>query len=103
MKIKEGVKLTGLQPQMVMAAIVINDVYQRNGQELVITSVIEGDHSKHSRHYLGYALDCRTRYFDKHHIPAIVDELREALGDDYYVRDEPSHIHVSFKPLTVTG
>lgn len=103
MKIKEGVRLTGLQPIMVMAAIVINDVYQRNGQELVITSAVDGVHSKHSRHYLGYALDLRTRYFDKHHIPAIVDALREALGDDYYVKAESDHIHVSFKPLTLTG
>lgn len=50
-----------------------------------------------------YENHCRTRYFDKHHIHAIVDEIRGALESDYYVKAESDHIHVSFKPLTLTG
>lgn len=103
MKIKTGVRLTGLQPQMVLAAIIVDGVYQRYGQELVITSGVEGSHSETSRHYAGLAIDCRTRYFDPDDIPTIKAALEEALGDDYLVLFEGNHFHIGFKPKVLVA
>ena len=103
MKIKSGVRLTGLQPQMVLAVFIAEKVYQKYGVECVITSGVEGKHSGTSRHYLGYAIDLRTRDFNPADIPKVLEELKEALGDDYYVAFEVNHFHISFKPKTITG
>lgn len=103
MKLKKGVRLTGLQPVMVLAATIADKIYLFYGEELVITSAVDGIHSKTSRHFLGFALDFRTRYFTHEKILQVAQDLRDALGDDFYVRVESDHIHVSFKPLTLTG
>jgi len=102
-KIKSGVRLTGLQPQMVLAAMIGDGVYSKYGVDFVITSGVEGKHSGTSRHYLGYAIDSRTRDFLPNDIPKVTKQLREALGDDYYVAFEVNHFHISFKPKTITG
>ena len=103
MKIKSGVRLTGLQPQMVLAAIIAEGVYRKYNVEFVITSGVEGNHSGTSRHYLGYAIDTRTRDFRHAHIPKVLRDLKEALGDDFFVIFEKNHFHISFKPKTITG
>lgn len=98
MKIKEGVRITGLKPEIVLAATIVDSVYRKYGRELVITSGVEGSHSKTSRHYLGYAIDCRTRFFLENQIPQVHREIVAALGDDYYVEFEGNHFHVQFSP-----
>ena len=103
MQIKEGVRLTGLKPEIVLAASVADSVYKQYGQELVITSGIEGSHSKTSRHYLGYAIDCRTHYFTENQIPKIQQDLVNALGSDYYVQYEGNHFHIQFSPQEITS
>jgi len=103
MKIKTGVRLTGLQPQMVLAAIIAEGVYKKYGVECVITSGIEGNHSGTSRHYQGFALDIRTRDFKPADLKNVEHDLKTALGDDFYVLFEGNHFHISFKPKTITG
>jgi hypothetical protein len=103
MKIKPGVRITGLRPEMVLAATIADSVYKKYGQELVITSAIEGKHSKTSRHYLGFAIDTRTHYFTENEIPNVQRDLVESLGDDFYIQYEGNHFHIQFSPKTITG
>lgn len=103
MKIKNGVRIIGINPELVLGLFIADSVYSKFGQELVITSVVDGKHSKYSRHYLGYAADLRIHYFAEDMIEAVAEALREALGDDFFVLVEKDHIHMSFKPKMITG
>jgi hypothetical protein len=98
MRIKHGVELSNLAPQMVLACLIVDKVYNQFGHEAVVTSGSEGDHSKTSRHYLGYALDFRTRYFDSEQIPAIKSRLEDALGHEYFILYEGNHFHIEYRP-----
>lgn len=96
MILKEGVQFTGIQPEMIIVIMVMDSIYARHLKELVITSITEGKHSQKSRHYSGFAVDGRTRYFTKETQVKIVKELKESLGSEYFVLLEPTHIHVEF-------
>ena len=96
MKIKEGVKANGLRPEILLAIIIADKIWSDNGQNLVITSITDGTHSANSRHYIGMAVDFRTRYFDESTKKAVFDELKSDLGPEYKVVWHSTHIHVQF-------
>ena len=98
MIIKEGVKINGLQPQMILAIFIIAGVYEDFGQELVITSATDSIHGKNSLHYVGYAIDIRTNFFEKSVIPKVAHAISEKLGEQFDVIVEETHIHVEYQP-----
>ena len=100
MKLKSGVKATGLRPEMLLALMVADGVYSSHGYGLVITSLLDGAHSLTSLHYTGCAADCRTTAANspKSTIDAIAADIRKALTVDYDVIVEPDHIHLEFQP-----
>jgi len=98
MKLKTSVKATGLKPELLIALMVADTIYKDNGKDLVITSLVDSKHSRHSRHYLGMAADLRTRYFDAETLDKVVKKLKQALGKDFLVLKEKTHIHLSYKP-----
>lgn len=98
MKIKDGVRLNGVQWQMFDAAIKAEAVYAAYGFELVITSGTDGSHMPTSLHYKGMALDFRTNNVPPPQVPLIHKDLRAALGPDYDVVLEGDHIHAEFDP-----
>jgi hypothetical protein len=98
MEIKEGVRLQGLQPEMIVALMIAKDVWDDYGQRITITSATDGPHSDMSLHYCGRALDFRTRYFDEETRPVVYDELVKALGSQYDVVYHSTHIHVEYDP-----
>jgi len=101
-KLKDGVRIAGIRPEMTVAMMVVDAVYRKHDRELVVTSAVEGAHSKTSRHYLGMAIDCRTFFFDQSKIPQIMREIQNALGDDFYVEFEGDHFHIQFSPKALT-
>lgn len=97
MKIKEGASLQGLRICMRAALIAADQVWENLGQELVITSGTEGEHSAASLHYYGLALDFRTRYFDEGERHLAFNKLSLALaGENFTVVLEDTHIHVQY-------
>ena len=96
MKIKPGVKANGIKPEILLAIQIADGIWSRAGQELVITSITDGTHSKKSRHYIGMAADFRTRYFSDVGVKAVEFDLKESLGPEYYVLVHSTHIHVQF-------
>jgi len=98
MKIKEGVHIPGLQIQMKPVLSFAEKIWQELGRELVITSALDGTHSAGSLHYYGYAVDLRTRYFDKPTVKKVQAELASELGSDYDVVIEGNHMHVEYDP-----
>jgi len=98
MRFKAGVKIEGAKPELILGLMVADRVYSIHGQELVITSCIEGVHKKGSLHYKGYAADLRTRYFTEATLQSVVFDLRTYLTDEFDIVLEFNHIHLEFDP-----
>jgi hypothetical protein len=116
-KLKAGVTLAGLAPEMLIADAVVAAVYQELGApELVITSVGDGTHGPRSLHTMDpvriKAIDYRRwtliRLGASDTDPRIVAEIDDApeaqrliahrLRDQFDVVLEDTHLHVEFDP-----
>lgn len=114
LRLKDGVRLTGLVPQMALAASVVDGVYQDFGiRECWITSANDGKHSDRSLHHgkQGKFTDglCRALDFRTHQEAlngreyALRDEIKKHLGIDFDVVMEAvgtpnEHCHVEYDP-----
>jgi hypothetical protein len=96
LRIKPGVKLAGMSPQIGLAIQAAMAIWTADGDTLTITSVNDGRHSHTSLHYSGQAVDLRTRDLSDPQRKA--DLLGEALGVDFDVLFEVDHIHVEYQP-----
>jgi hypothetical protein len=89
------------------ALIAADRIWKQAGQDLVVTSGLEGEHSPGSLHYYGYALDFRTRYFTEEQKFEVYLQLAEALtgGETaidrnvWRVINHKTHIHVEWRGL----
>ena len=102
MRLKAGVKLTDLAPQVVLAAFIVGRIYDSYRCDCVVTSGNDSKHGANSLHYRGRALDFRTKNYtgDKQ---ALRDEIKEALGEEFDVLlEDPDgdneHLHVEYDP-----
>lgn len=68
------------------------------GQGATITSGIDGKHMIGSKHFIGHALDFRTRGIGALELETISKKLKERLGRDYDVVIEETHLHVELDP-----
>lgn len=103
MKIKEGVIIQGLAIEMRSVLINAEKIWREFDAELVVTSALDGLHSAGSLHYYGYALDFRTRDFSPDVRLKVADRLRQALGRNYRVLVEVTHIHVEYSAVIKGG
>jgi hypothetical protein len=97
--LKPGVRILGIKPETVLALIIAESVYRDHQQECVITSLVEGEHSRGSIHYQGFAFDLRTNTLGKD-VPVVHSELKNRLGADFDVIIEVDHIHCEYQPKT---
>lgn len=97
-RLKAGVSIAALRPQMLVVLQVADAVYAKHGVDCVVTSGDEGTHSRGSRHYSGDAVDLRTRTLGAGDRSQVRFELAEALGDAFDVVLEGTHIHVEYQP-----
>lgn len=101
LSIKEGVQLTQLHRRLVLALPTILAVMEIHGSDTTITSGRDGVHSEGSLHYTfpGRAIDLRIWHLDD--AAATVKDLQLALGPDFDVVLEDTHIHVELDPAWV--
>jgi hypothetical protein len=92
--IKPGVILRGLDERMYPAIREAQGIWLKFGGKLVITSGLDGRHVRRSRHYIGLALDFRSRDLAGAARHRVAQELRQALGEEFQVLVEKDHIHV---------
>ena len=109
MKIKSGATIAGLKIPMWRVIVEASRIWEEHGQELVITSGLDGTHSPRSAHPFGYALDLRTKVWltesgapDHKKAAQVAEELEIALGSEYRVIYEDfisgnEHIHVHWR------
>ena len=89
----------GIRPEMVLAATVVMSVYSEfSNAECVITSITEGKHGKNSQHYKGFAIDFRTRHIPEKFHNQLRVRTQTALGDEFDVVLEKTHLHVEYDP-----
>lgn len=104
MSLKTGVRLTDLAPQIVLAYVIVKDIFASRFLPCVITSANDSRHGANSWHYKGRALDFRTKYAALNgHEAELLAEIREALGDEFdvvleSVGTENEHIHIEYDP-----
>jgi hypothetical protein len=100
MRFKAGVRIRGIAPEMAMAALAIDTLWVEKGWDLVVTSGIEGEHGADSLHYVGRALDLRTKAagITQDEARALAAEIRKRLTEEFDVVVEKDHIHVEFDP-----
>lgn len=109
MRFKFGVDISKLQAPMLMGAMIINRViksfvhdYTNAPYEPTITSGNDGTHHPNSLHYVGLALDWRTKDLPSRTATPVVQRLirllQEELGVQFDVVLEDDHIHTEFDP-----
>ena len=96
MPIKRGVDVSGLKPEILIAYVEAQFIWREQATRAVITSGLDGNHMEGSKHYIGQAIDLRTRDLTN---PSLArDKLSQSLGSDYDVVLESDHIHVEYDP-----
>lgn len=96
MKIKDGVSMSGVRPEIAIALQIVEPILNTYGQETVVTSCMEGRHKRASAHYSGRAVDLRI--WDITNKDKCMEYMQDALGRDYDVIMESNHIHLEFDP-----
>ena len=96
--LKPGVRITGMRPEILLAAVAAERAYQEAGREFMITACVDGKHMAGSLHYSGAAIDVRTRDIQPADLQKIVARIKSALGEDFDVLLEADHLHIEFQP-----
>lgn len=95
---KTGVFGTPSQP-LSYAIRVAESLYGSVGKELVITSLVDGEHRSDSLHYSGNAADFRTSNLTSSQLQSIYSSLRSQLySQGFDVVLESDHFHVEYQP-----
>ena len=98
MLLKMGVDISKLERPIRRSLNHVQKIFQKYGQEPIITSTYEGNHSPGSLHYAHKAVDFRRHNIPKTTIGPLLQKLRESLGPNYDVILEKSHIHIEYDP-----
>jgi len=98
MRIKPGVDINGLKPEILIALMIAQSVYQDYGAELVLTCGVEADHSPKSLHYVGLAIDIGISSLSRSSAVKISSDLSAKLSDQFDIVLENDHIHIEFQP-----
>jgi hypothetical protein len=97
MKLKPGIIMDGIQPPMLRACAIIDEIYMRIARhEVTLTSLKDTDPGRveDTLHNSGLAGDFRTRDVTPSERVLILDVMRWALSPPYEIYDEGDHFHV---------
>lgn len=100
-QLKYGVNHADVYPRELWYAVGVFDGLARDflGKPIVITSLNDGRHGTNSRHYLGLALDVRTRNLTGGEATVLFEKAKQILDPQGYDTVlETDHIHCEFDP-----
>lgn len=98
LSLKPGVLFDRIDISILKALPDIETIFRGHGLDTVITSARDGEHMTNSLHYIGKAIDIRTREISPFILAEIHRECQDGLGSDYDVVLEKNHLHVEFDP-----
>jgi len=96
--IKPGARITGMRPEILLAAVAAERVYEEAGHDFTITACVDGKHMTGSLHFAGAAIDVRTRDIPLADTQKLIARIKACLADDFDVLLEVDHIHIEFQP-----
>lgn len=96
--LKPGVRITGMRPEILLAAVAAVEVYREAGHDLTITACLDGKHTTGSLHYAGAAINIRTRDLAPADVQTVLAQIKACVGNDFDVLLETDHIHIEFQP-----
>ena len=82
---------------MLFGIMIADGVFRKRGLDMVVTSVCDGKHGSGSKHYLGMGADIRIWGIEGQ-LEMIVNELRQAMNNNFDVVKESDHIHLEYDP-----
>jgi hypothetical protein len=83
MRLKEGVVLDRIRPEILRACADIHSLMEATGQ-FTITAGLDGKHKAGSLHYVGKAVDIRSKHIaDPVAKKRVLSEIKNILGRDY--------------------
>jgi len=99
-RLKEGVSVSGLRPEILLAWDIADQVYEDYGvDECWLTSGQDSRHKWGSLHFVGLAIDLRTRNIPDNTLKGSITIMtRKHLGKQYDVVLESDHLHIEFQP-----
>ena len=102
-RLKAGVGLSGLQPQLVLGLILIEPAFAAVGAECIVTSINDGQHKADSFHFRGLAADLRIKHIHPDQKAAVVAHITQLLGPEWDVLWESQglaneHVHLEYDP-----
>jgi hypothetical protein len=98
LSLKAGVRIAGMRPEILLAAVAAMEVYNTAGHDLTITACVDRKHATGSLHYAGAAIDIRTRDLPPADVQKVLAQIKACVGDDFDVLLETDHIHIEFQP-----
>ena len=98
---KDGAEIKTMPPPVLDGIIEIAMIFARNGYPFVITEKDGGQHMVGSLHYAGFAIDFRSWVVPVHKRPALLAQIKRALGPDWDVVEERDHFHAEYQPKKV--
>ncbi len=102
-------RINGMQPEMCLALIAIQQAASNTVAHLVITHIRDGVHSDKSLHYVGFAVDVApSEEQPPEEIDKIELDLKLCLTPEYdlvshYDDSRFTHWHIEFQPKGSTG
>jgi len=100
---KDGVSWRGISPQSALIVMTVHGAFESVDSDCIVTSMADSTHGFGSLHYIGNAVDFRTKHLDepkknlviariKESLPSECDVILESLGK------ENEHLHVEWQP-----
>lgn len=96
--IKHGVKIAGIQPEIVVGFIIAKSICAEFCVDCVLTACKEGKHMPKSKHLIGHAIDIRKRDLPADKCKSFYSRLAVALGPEFDLVEHDKHWHVEFDP-----
>ena len=99
-RVDSRVDFNGMRPQASFALSVAMMIAKEQGILLVLRSMCDGKHSRKSLHYQGNAFDLWWAHIedDNARRRKFYGALAVAIGSQYDVVDERTHVHVEWQP-----
>lgn len=96
--IKDGVDVKNLHPVMWDMIYRIKPFFDTAKIDLVITSGTDSKHGNGSLHYVGLAVDIRTKTMKNK--KKMFKSIKAVLPSGYDVVPESTHLHIEYQPKT---
>ena len=105
LRVKAGVTLDGLDTSILPGFLALCYFLETivGATEVTITSGLDGTHKPGSLHYVGQALDIRSKTYPKVGVSQVIQEFKKTYDTEYdLIWENPGqpneHLHLEFDP-----